>query len=255
MAGQQGRFARGGLSYLGRDFYFPVKTNVYVDGFNVYYGCLANSAFKWLDIAQLCALELPSNQINRIRYFTAQVKDRPSNLGQSVRQQTYLRALQTTPQLSVHFGHFLSSEVRMKLAHPIPGLPPRAQIAGLPQNDRDAFNRHGLPSRVQVIKSEEKGSDVNIAAFLLLDAFRQECDAAIIISNDSDLMTPIYIARKELGLRVGCLMPCRAPRRPSVELRKAASFHQIISDASLANSQFAPTLTDAKGSFSKPPAW
>ncbi len=232
-----------------------MKTNVYVDGFNLYYGCLANSAFRWLDIAKLCELELPNNQINRIRYFTAKVRDRPGNIGQSVRQQTYVRALRTTPQLSVHYGHFLSSEVRMKLAHPIPQLPDRGAVAALSQVEREAFRNHGLPQRVQVVKSEEKGSDVNIASFLLLDAFRKECEAAIVISNDSDLMTPIYITRKELGLRVGCLIPCRAPRRPSVELRKAASFYQIISDASLAGSQFAPTLTDANGSFNKPAGW
>ena len=104
-------------------------------------------------------------------------------------------------------------------------------------------------------QSKEKGSDINIAAFLLRDAFRGECEAAIVISNDSDLTTPIYIARKELRLRVVCLMPRRAPRRPSVELRKAASFHQIISDASLAKGQFAPTLTDANGTFTKPVGW
>lgn len=229
-----------------------MKTNVYIDGFNLYYGCLANSAFRWLDIAKLCELELPNNEINRIRYFTAKVKDRPGNIGQSVRQQTYIRALKMTPDLSVHYGHFLSSEVRMKLAHPIPQLPNRAAI---PAHERDAYANHGLPNRVQVIKSEEKGSDVNIASFLLLDAFRGECEASIVISNDSDLMTPIYIARKELGLRVGCLIPCHAPRRPSVELRKAASFYQIISDASLATSQFAPTLTDANGTFTKPASW
>jgi uncharacterized LabA/DUF88 family protein len=232
-----------------------MKTNIYVDGFNLYYGCLTKSPYKWLDIHQLCNLELPQNTINRIRYFTAQVSGRPEDPDQPVRQQTYIRALQTIPHLSVHYGHFLSSKIRMKLARRIPGLPDAAQLATMSPDDQAAFAKHGLPDMVRVIKSEEKGSDVNIASYLLRDAFSKDCDAAVVISNDSDLMTPIYMARKDLGIRVVALMPCRAPRRPSIELQKAASFHQVIQDISLANSQFSVSLTDNKGIFTKPTTW
>ncbi len=47
-----------------------MKTNVYVDGFNLYYGSLKDTPYRWLDIAALCANILPNNIINRIRYFT-----------------------------------------------------------------------------------------------------------------------------------------------------------------------------------------
>lgn len=143
----------------------------------------------------------------------------------------------------------------MPLEEPIPGLPTRRQVNAMPQPDQDCFIRHGLPYTVRVIKSEEKGSDVNIASYLLLDAFNKDCDAAIVISNDTDLETPIYMARKNLGLRVVCLMPCRAPRRPSMRLVKAASAHKAVDPLALANSQFPPTLTDAIGTFTKPTTW
>ena len=44
---------------------------------------------------------------------------------------------------------------------------------------------------VQVMKSEEKGSDVNIASYLLVDAFDDDYEAAVVVSNDSDLAEPI----------------------------------------------------------------
>ena len=56
------------------------------------------------------------------------------------------------------------------------------------------------PKTVEVIKTEEKGSDVNLASLLLLDGFNRDCDIVVIISNDSDLREPVRIARRELGL-------------------------------------------------------
>ena len=232
-----------------------MKTNVYVDAFNLYYGCLKDTPYKWLDINKLISLELPHNTVHRIRYFTAQVSGRAEDPDEPTRQLTYIRALETIPHLSVHYGQFLKSKTRARLGHPIPGLPNAAQLAAMSPADQAAFAKHGLPDKVRIIKTEEKGSDVNVGSFLLLDAFNKDCDAAVVISNDSDLMTPIYMARKDLGVRVVSLMPCRPPRGPSVELRKAASTYQIITDASLANSQFSPTLTDKKGAFTKPPSW
>ena len=54
-----------------------VITNVYLDGFNLYYGCLKGQPHKWLDLEAMCARLLPKNEIKRIRYFTARVTDVP----------------------------------------------------------------------------------------------------------------------------------------------------------------------------------
>jgi hypothetical protein len=51
-------------------------SNVYVDGFNLYYGCLRHTAYKWLDLEALCKRLLPAYDIRRIRYFTARVSGR-----------------------------------------------------------------------------------------------------------------------------------------------------------------------------------
>ena len=53
------------------------KANVYVDGFNLYYGCLKGTEYRWLDLGAFCQKLIPSNPINRIRYFTARISARP----------------------------------------------------------------------------------------------------------------------------------------------------------------------------------
>jgi len=56
---------------------------------------------------------------------------------------------------------------------------------------------------VQVIKTEEKGSDVNLATYLLLDAFAANCELRVVVSNDSDLKEPIRVMCHEMGRQVG----------------------------------------------------
>ncbi|MGH2363548.1 MAG: NYN domain-containing protein, partial [Chloroflexota bacterium] len=90
-----------------------MKANVYIDGFNLYYGRLKGTAYKWLDPQKLCELALPRHTINRIRYFTARVSARDGDLDAPRRQETYLKALQTIPKLSIHYGHFLVSKTFM----------------------------------------------------------------------------------------------------------------------------------------------
>ena len=109
------------------------------------------------------------------------------------------------------------------------------------------------PTMVDVIRTDEKGSDVNLATYLLLDAFKKEAETALVVSNDSDLAEPIRVARSEFNVRVGVTRPCRGS--PSVTLQKSADFIKQIRAGALAASQFAPTLNDTKGPFSKPPTW
>ena len=113
-----------------------MKTHVYVDGFNLYYGCLRGTPHRWLNLAELCRLMLPFDDVRRIKYFTALVGPRRGDNGQPLRQQLYLRALSTLPLVEIHLGHYLTHEVSMPLAHP--------PAAG--------------PQYARVIKTEEKGS-------------------------------------------------------------------------------------------------
>ena len=103
-----------------------LKTNVYVDGFNLYYGCVRGTPYKWLDVAAFCARLLPKNQINRIRYFTALVTPRANDPQQRMRQEIYLRAIRTIPNLTIDLEaisqmrevNFLISGRRMVLLGP-----------------------------------------------------------------------------------------------------------------------------------------
>jgi hypothetical protein len=105
---------------------------------------------------------------------------------------------------------------------------------------------------VEVVKTEEKGSDVNLATFLLLDAFKGDCQVAVVISNDSDLKLPIEVAQNELALRVGVVNP-HPPARRSRALQP--TFFKQIRASALAACQFPPVLRDARGEIRKPSRW
>src|SRR4030042_2435296 len=127
----------------------PFRTYVYIDGFNLYYGQVKGTPYKWLNLDALCRayIDTAKNDILKIKYFTALVKPRPHDQDQSVRQQSFLRALSTIPNIEIIYGHFLSHVVSMPLA-----------------------NGSGY---VNVIKTEEKKSDVNIAVHMLHDAYKK----------------------------------------------------------------------------------
>jgi hypothetical protein len=77
-----------------------LTTNIYIDGFNLYYGALRKTPYRWLNLEALCQLLLRKNTIAQIKYFTALVSARLSDPDQPVRQQLYLRALGTLPKVS-----------------------------------------------------------------------------------------------------------------------------------------------------------
>lgn len=207
------------------------RTDVYVDGFNLFYGALKGSRFKWLDLDALCHRLLPKDTIHRIRYFTAKVSARPGDPQLPVRQETYLRALGTLPSVSVHLGVFYVSTARAYLAHP--------PASG--------------SKTVEIIKTEEKGSDVALATYLMLDACRGDCDVAVLITNDSDLSEPLRLAQDELGLTTGVINPHEARRRSRA---LQATFFKQLRPGALAASQFPPQLTDSRGrKITKPAGW
>ncbi len=207
-----------------------MKTIVYVDAFNLYFGCCKGTPYKWLDLLRLCRILLPAHDIEQIKYFTARVRPRPSDPDQPLRQQIYLRALQTIPKLEIYYGHFLSHVIKAPLANPAPG-----------QN-----------SHVDIIKTEEKGSDVNLATHMLWDGFKNRYECAVVISGDSDLLAPIQIVMTELHKPVGVLNPQKQECRV---LHKQATFYKPIRKGALAASQFPATLTDVHGTISKPTSW
>lgn len=67
-----------------------MRVNVYIDGFNFYFGAVRGTPYRWLDFSKLCRLLLPRDHVNRIRYFTALVEARPDDPTKQQRQQTFI---------------------------------------------------------------------------------------------------------------------------------------------------------------------
>lgn len=206
-----------------------MKTNVYVDGFNLYYGAVKGTPYKWLDIRKYCELAFPKNEIHEVHYCTAIVTDAPWDPQQSLRQRTFIRALETTG-VQVHYGSFQSNVKSMPRANP----------------------KRGESRMVDVIKTEEKGSDVALGALLVAHGYQNRYRAAIVVSNDSDLVLPIRIVREELKLPVGILNPHKSF---SVQLSKAAAFKKLIRTGVLAAAQLPDQLVDEHGTITKPATW
>ena len=220
---QGARLPQGSLSFFQG---WPIiRANVYIDGLNLYYRALRGTPYRWLDVGKLTRLLLPQHDIRRIRYFTALVTNRPSDPTQAQRQQAYLRALQT-----VHYGHLLAKKKRRPLVQ----------------------QPHTGPRIVEVLDTEEKGSDVNLASYLLLDGFEYEYELAVVVSNDSDLELPIRLARTRLDKQVGVFDPSR---RRSFELHNAASWYRPLRRGPLSGSLFPDNFSDAQGQITKPKGW
>jgi len=207
-------------------------TNVYIDGFNLYYRALKDTPFRWLDLRKLAETLFPRDSINRVCYFTARLDVRPSNPGQAQRQLIYLRALATLPGFDAYYGVFRSGVKRRPLVEPVVGL----------------------PSHVLVRDSEEKGSDVNLATRLLVDGFNAEYEQAVVISNDADFSGAMRYVRDDLGLRVTLVNPDPKTSSPR-ELADAATYVRRLWKSHLRRSQFSDTLRDEVGIITKPAGW
>ena len=206
-----------------------MRTAIYIDGFNLYYGAVKGTGFKWLDIEKMMETLLGTGfNLVSIKYFTAIVSERSPQDKSPINQQVYIRALESSDLVRVYLGHFLTHSTWMRTADD--------------------------PARsVRVLKTEEKGSDVNMATHLLVDGFRNDYDCAVLVSNDSDLSEPFRTVREELGKKTGLVNPHK--RRVSKQLAKHADFIKQIRPGLLQASLFPDQLSDAKGTIKKPSSW
>ena len=206
-----------------------MRTYIYIDGFNFYYLAVKNTNYKWLDFKSLFVkLLAPYHEINAIKYYTATVSG-INDPQQPIRQQSYLNALQAyIPEFSVYYGSFLNSVKWMPLLTPI-------------NNTRF----------VQVTKTEEKGSDVNLAVHLVNDAWKNLYDCAIIVSNDSDLYEAIRIVKEELNKKIGLIILPNG--NPSIKLLSCTNFKKAIRNNLLQNSQLPDPIPNTN--IYKPISW
>lgn len=204
---------------------------VYVDAFNLYYGARDSCdpigvPFRWLDLKRLFEIVVPEAEIERIRYFTANLK--PHDSAKARRQRAYLRALRTIEELTIHKGEY------------------RQDIVSMPLSDGSGM--------ADVVKNEEKGSDVNLATYLMLDALVDgSTPLAIVVSNDSDLRRPIQIV-VERGLEVGVLNP--HVTYPLGVFRTVASWVRPIRPGAYGAAQLPPNVPTGNGEHvTKPGGW
>jgi len=207
---------------------------VYVDGFNLYRRALQGSPYKWLDLVRMSELLLRDFEIVKVRYFTANIKHQPHDPQAPQRQQAYIRALRADPRIEVHLGTFRIDKRDMPV-HPL-------------EIDPD-----GLPVTVRVRKTEEKGSDVNLATHLLVDGFRGSADAFVVVSNDSDLAEPMRVLINEFQRIVGLVAPTRQPS--NVLLGTGPQIFRELREGVLSLAQLPARLDDEHGRVKKPKSW
>ncbi len=200
---------------------------VYVDGFNLYYGLRSKGwkRYYWLDIRRMAEEILrPSQVLVAVRYFTAAVHQRPNDPGKPDRQRTYLEALETRQDLSIHYGYF--------------------------QPKRQRCSTCGATWQTY----EEKMTDVNIAVEMLADAQDDSFDTAIIVSGDGDLAGPVRaVSSRYPKKRVVTAFP---PGRHSGGLRSASTSSFTIGRDTLRDSQLPNTVTKPDGYvLTRPPSW
>ena len=208
------------------------RTYVYVDGFNLYYRALRKTKFKWLDLEALVRGLLDAdNSVDRIRYFTAPVSGK-FDPGVPVRQQRYMQALRTLPSVTIHEGNFLTKPKMRPLVSPVPGG----------------------PTHVEIWNTEEKGSDVNLATYLIHDAWQGLFDVAVVLSQDTDLNEPVRIVRDEIKKPIGVIiLDGKAPGK----LASFGSLVRHITSADLAGAQFPDRVPfgNRGKATERPPEW
>lgn len=207
-----------------------MRTYIYIDGFNFYYRAVKGTPYKWINFKSLFEKLLSEqNEINKIKYFTALVSGK-YNPQKPIKQKTFIRALELTiPEIEVFYGHFLTHEVFAPLAKP-------------------EINRKS----VKIIKTEEKGSDVNIAVQLLNDAWLNSFDCAVVVSNDSDLAEAMKLVKKHHPeKKLGLFMPGKG--HPSKELMQYADFVKRIREGVLQSSQLVNPIPSTN--IYKPENW
>ena len=229
-----------------------MKTICYVDGYNLFYGCLKHSRDKWLDLYKLLYQQIihpqnPASELVAIKFFTADIRAKIATQGQraQIAQQAYHRALEQCypDQIKIIKGYYDLRKANL-LAYKEP--PDKQQ-------------------RVEVWKLEEKQTDVNIALQAYRDAIKGEAEQIVFVSNDSDLAPAVAAIREDMGdrVKIGVILPIRKPDNPDEQKRPGnASLSEFadwtrsyITPAELSASHLPAKIPTKKKPIEKPDYW
>lgn len=234
-----------------------LRTRIYVDGYNLYYGCLKGTSLKWLEILKLFEkILLPSSIAPAngrpasfalcplaIKYFTAPILEQAASADDSVKcQETYHAALtkHQLDRLEIIKGYYSLTQARAKLI--------------------DVKNPKRWPKYCQpaeIWKLEEKQSDVNLALHAFKDAILGEVDQVVIVTNDTDIAPALEMIRQLTSTVIGIVIPTTAQqRRPNKALVDNAHWVRThITHDELSKAQLPRVIVSGKKTYSKPDSW
>ncbi len=195
----------------------------YVDGFNLYFGIreAGFDSYRWLNVKDLVlSLLKPHQELIAVKYFTSRVSQNPDK---QKRQSTYIDALESVG-VQIFYGNY--------------------------QDGTQECKRCGHQWRT----AKEKMTDVNIATAIIVDAFKDEYDMAMLISGDSDLTPPIREVHKHFkDKRVFVAFP---PKRHNSSMSIVAKGSETIGRKKLLLAQFDEEVISKTGYKLKiPTSW
>lgn len=198
-----------------------MRIGVYVDGYNLYYGgrglCGRGApGWRWLDVRAMVEDVIRSRAPwqgpfeTRVVFCTARIRGNQHKPSSQRDQDTYLRALVASGTVDhMEFGNYVERTAVSPLATQSKKGKPVITVADWPIMVRDSSGQDVRQATfmASVARREEKGSDVNVASHLLIDVLTPRVDAAVVISNDSDLRYPVEMSRSLVP--VGLINPTK----------------------------------------------
>lgn len=224
-----------------------MRTVVYIDGFNFYYGRLKSTSFKWLNFYKLFDEHLihtiaPESELLVVKFFTADIKANFSRLGKVSEnsQRIYHNALSASPgDLEIIKGYY-SSE---------PSKPP---VYKKPPNKDET---------VKVWKLEEKQTDVKMALSIYHDVVVNACDQVVICTNDTDLVPVLQLLKAHYPhIKIGAIIPTskNSGRQANKSIIQLADWsRKYITDEELSSCLLPDIIPkpNGRGVYKKPEYW
>ena len=230
-----------------------LRTRVYIDGYNLYYGCLKRSVHKWLDPRALIECILPTIlyeqngepvryrlQTPAIKYFTAPILEAFAKSDDSTACQSHYHAAlegRLQDEIQIIKGYH---DARPARAH--------RWEEGKAARECD---------KVEIWKLEEKQSDVALALHAYSDAIRKNVDQIIVFTNDTDFAPAIRMIRDHTSVIVGLIAPIRLKRGTvNAGIEKHAHWtRKHILDEEFARSQLPHMVRSRSSVIHKPITW
>lgn len=229
-----------------------MRTACFVDGYNLFYGLLAGTPYKWLDLPSLLAhiirVEYPDSTLDAVSFFTTGVMPTLATRGTLSKeaQDTYVRALKVRGVEVLYGRHQLE-----------PRNAPRFVDKDTPASRAD---------QIGIWKLEEKETDVHIAISMYRLAARQmalppedRIEQIVLVSADTDMTPSLRAIREDFpDLHLGVILPHREGAKRTIPGSLKLHAHwmrHVVTNVELAEHQFPLRIPTRKKPIDKPDYW